>query len=100
MFNRVSTFLETLYRDMAKGGCGDNAILVSHGLFCRLFLTRFYHWTVCDDKCLSYYFIFIIMPQKVEKFHNLWNFTNCQFAIMELQEDGFYKLITKLRSNN
>lgn len=80
VFDRVSTFLETLYRDMAKGGCGDNAILVSHGLFCRLFLTRFYHWSV-------------------EKFHKLWNFDNCQFAIMELQQDGFYKLITKLKSN-
>ena len=34
MYDRVSTFLETLYRDMEKGGCGDNAFLVSHGLFC------------------------------------------------------------------
>lgn len=53
VFDRVSTFLETLYRDMEKGGCGDNAILVSHGLFCRLFLTRFYHWSVCTNN-LSY----------------------------------------------
>ena len=37
---------------------------------------------------------------QVEKFHKLWNFGNCQFAIMELQEDGFYKLITKLRNND
>ena len=43
---RVSTFLETLYRDMEKGGCGDNALLVSHGLFCRLFLTSYFHWRV------------------------------------------------------
>lgn len=46
VFDRVSTFLETLYRDMMKGYCGQNAILISHGLFCRLFLMRFYHWTV------------------------------------------------------
>ena len=46
VFDRVSTFLETLYRDMRKGRCGQNAIIVSHGLFCRLFLTRFYHWKV------------------------------------------------------
>lgn len=46
MYDRVSTFLETLYRDMRKGGCGENAIIVSHGFFCRLFLMRFFHWTV------------------------------------------------------
>ena len=46
VYDRVSTFLETLYRDMEKGGCGDNALLVSHGLFCRLFLTRYFHWRV------------------------------------------------------
>ena len=46
VYDRVSTFLETLYRDMEKGGCGQNAIIVSHGLFCRLFLARYYHWSV------------------------------------------------------
>lgn len=80
VFDRVSTFLETLYRDMQKGLCGENAIIVSHGLFCRLFLTRFYHWPV-------------------EKFHKLWNFRNCEFAIMELQPQGYYRLISDLRSD-
>lgn len=47
VFDRVSMFLETLYRDMEKGTCGQNTIIVTHGLFCRLFLTRYYHWTVC-----------------------------------------------------
>ena len=46
VYDRVSTFLETMYRDMEKGGCGQNTIIVSHGLFCRLFLTRYYHWSV------------------------------------------------------
>ena len=67
VFDRVSTFLETLYRDMAKGGCGDNAILVSHGLFCRLFLTRFYHWSVCDDNCLLEY-LAIDCPNRLRSF--------------------------------
>ena len=48
VYDRVSTFLETLYRDMEKGGCGQNAVIVSHGLFCRLFLTRYYHWSVSE----------------------------------------------------
>ncbi len=46
VYDRVSTFLETMYRDMEKGGCGQNTIIVSHGLFCRLFLMRYYHWPV------------------------------------------------------
>ena len=46
VYDRVSTFLETMYRDMEKGGCGENTIIVSHGLFCRLFLMRYYHWPV------------------------------------------------------
>lgn len=65
---------------MQKGFCGQNAILVSHGLFCRLFLTRFFHWSV-------------------EKFHKLWNFKNTQFAIMKLQPRGYYKLISELKSD-
>lgn len=97
VFDRVSTFLETLYRDMSKGGCGDNAILVSHGLFCRLFLTRFYHWSVCDDHVVMV--PCYLSSQQVEKFHKLWNFDNCQFAVMELQKDGYYKLITQLQSD-
>lgn len=36
---------------------------------------------------------------QVEKFHKLWNFDNCQYAIMELQPQGHYKLITKLKSD-
>ena len=46
VYDRVSMFLETLYRSMKRGLCGQNAVLVSHGLFCRLFIMRFYHWTV------------------------------------------------------
>ena len=48
VYDRVSNFLESLYRDMDKGKCGENAIIVSHGLFCRLFLTRFYRWPVSN----------------------------------------------------
>ncbi len=46
VYDRVSIFLESMYRDMYKGNCGQNVIIVSHGLFCRLFLTRFYRWPV------------------------------------------------------
>ncbi|XP_019853869.1 PREDICTED: phosphoglycerate mutase-like protein AT74H isoform X3 [Amphimedon queenslandica] len=78
VFDRVSIFLESLYRDMGKGRCGQNAVIVSHGLFCRLFLTRFYHWPI-------------------EYFHRLWNLENCQLVVMEFQEDGYFKLTSKLK---
>ena len=62
VFDRVSIFLESLYRDMGKGRCGQNAVIVSHGLFCRLFLTRFYHWpvsTCCFIIIIIYLFLFL-----------------------------------------
>lgn len=53
--DRVSTFLESLYRDFKGDNCERNMILVTHGLTCRLFLMRFFHWDV-------------------DLFHSLWNF--------------------------
>jgi broad specificity phosphatase PhoE len=63
VYDRVSTVIGTLIRDFRKRSF-DNVILVTHGLFCRLFLTRWYHWTI-------------------EKFHALENLENCQMLIME-----------------
>lgn len=90
-------FLETLYRDMEKGTCAQNAIIVTHGLFCRLFLTRYYHWSV--GNCSSLVMLNIKPFSQVEKFQKLWNFDNCQFAVMELQPQGHYKLVTDLKSD-
>ena len=78
VYDRASLFLQSFYRDMERGRCGQNAIIVSHGFFCRIFLTRFYRW-------------------KVEFFHSLRNFENCQFAIMALQPEGDYKLCSELK---
>lgn len=78
VFDRVSSFLETLHRDMKKGRCKENILLVSHGLTCRIFLTRYYHW-------------------EVETFHKLWNFKNGEFAVMVLQPEGGYALETVLK---
>ena len=86
VFNRVSTFLETLYRDMAKGGCGDNAILVSHGLFCRLFLTRFYHWSVRDLR-MSYFKMFF--PYRLKNFTNYGILTTASLLSWNYRKMGF-----------
>ena len=45
VYDRVSTFMETLYRDMDTGNF-QSMCLVSHGLTCRLFLMRFLRWPV------------------------------------------------------
>ena len=41
---------------------------------------------------ISYYFTI-----QVEYFHRLWNFDNCQFAVMEFQSEGYYELISELK---
>ena len=36
---------------------------------------------------------------QIDKFHKLWNFDNCQFAVMEKQPNGSYELVTELKSD-
>lgn len=73
VYDRVSTFLETMHRDFLKPDYPENAILVTHGLTMRLFLMRWFHWTV-------------------EEFHSLKNPPNCHIAEMILGPDGKYHL--------
>ena len=79
VFDRVSTFLETLHRDFRKPDFPDNALIVTHGMTLRLFLMRWYHWTV-------------------EEFENIRNPKNCQIVVMEKQDDDKYKIKTKLKA--
>jgi broad specificity phosphatase PhoE len=44
-FDRVSTFLETLMRQIRRKGC-EQVLIVSHGLTIRCFVMRFLHLTV------------------------------------------------------
>lgn len=78
VYDRVSTFMETLHRDFRKNEFPKNALIVTHGMTLRLFLMKWFHWTV-------------------EEFENVRNPKNCQIAIMERQENGKYKLITNLK---
>jgi broad specificity phosphatase PhoE len=71
--DRVSLFLETLHRDFERSDFARNAIVVTHGLTIRLFLMRWFHWTV-------------------EYFERLRNPRNGQFFVMELGPDGRYQL--------
>ena len=78
VYDRVSVFFETLYRDFKKENYPENSLLVTHGMTLRIFLMRWLHWTV-------------------EEYESLENPHNCQVLVMEMSDDGKYKLITPLR---
>lgn len=46
VYDRVSTFLETMHRDFENPDAPPNVLLVSHGLTMRLFCMRWFHWSV------------------------------------------------------
>ncbi len=50
VYDRASLFLDTLFREMDNGHHDptQNIVVVSHGLFMRLFLMRYFRWTVED----------------------------------------------------
>ena len=78
VFDRISTFLESMYRDFNKDDFPANALIVSHGMTMRLFLMRWFHWSV-------------------EDFEELHNPCNGQVVVLKLQENGKYNLISELR---
>lgn len=79
VYDRVSTFLETLYRDFDKPDYPENIliVIVTHGMTMRLFLMRWFHWTV-------------------EEFENLRNPHNGQIVVMQQKPDKRYTLLSEL----
>ncbi|KAK2419159.1 phosphoglycerate mutase protein AT74 [Trifolium repens] len=79
VFDRVSSFLESMWRDIDMNRLNHNPsndlnlIIVSHGLASRVFLMRWFRWTV-------------------EQFELLHNFGNCEFRVMQLGSGGEYSL--------
>jgi broad specificity phosphatase PhoE len=73
VFLRVSDFISTLHRDFEKKSFPENCIIVGHGMTNRVFLMRWFHMTV-------------------EEFELLRNPKNCEYYLLELQENGKYKL--------
>lgn len=79
VYDRVSDFMHTLYRDFEKGNFPDNVILVTHGMTLRIFLMRWFRWTV-------------------EEFETLRNPKNGDIVVMDLDEaNNKYKLATTLK---
>lgn len=68
VYDRISTFLETLHRDFEKPDYPEATIIVSHGIAIRVFIMRWFHWSV-------------------EKFETLRNLKNCEFVTISLDSD-------------
>eukprot|EP01012_Entosiphon_sulcatum_P058530 TRINITY_DN82620_c0_g1_i1.p1 TRINITY_DN82620_c0_g1~~TRINITY_DN82620_c0_g1_i1.p1 ORF type:complete len:308 (-),score=52.36 TRINITY_DN82620_c0_g1_i1:74-976(-) len=68
VYNRVTSFLSTLLRDPSFFE-DENIVLVTHGLTIRLFLMRWYQWSV-------------------QRFEATDNPGNCAMLVMELLDDG------------
>lgn len=79
VFDRVSSFMESLWRDIDMNRLQPdpindlNLIIVTHGLTARVFLMKWFKWTV-------------------EQFEHLNNPGNCEYRVMELGEGGEYSL--------
>jgi len=77
VYDRVSIFLETLHRDFQKSDYPENILIVTHGMTLRLFLMRWFHWSV-------------------EDFELLRNPLNCKIVIMQKDSDDRYNLASEL----
>ncbi|XP_024358718.1 phosphoglycerate mutase-like protein AT74H [Physcomitrium patens] len=83
VFDRVTSFLESLWRDIDMNRLHKpsstktlevNLVIVSHGVTMRVFLMRWFKWTV-------------------EQFEKLNNPKNCEVRVMELGEGEEYSLL-------
>ena len=79
VYDRVSDFMHSMYRDFEKKDFPDNAVLITHGMTLRLFLMRWFRWTV-------------------EEFETLRNPKNADIVVMELNRTtNKYALATELK---
>ena len=80
VYDRVTTFFDTMYRDFKKPDFPQNVLIVSHGLTIKAFLMRWFHLSV-------------------EWFDKIDTPENCQLIEMELQANGKYVLKTELKED-
>lgn len=78
VFDRVSDFLGTLHRDFDKADYPENVVIITHGMTIRLFLMRWFHWTV-------------------EEFELLANPANCEIIVLEKNDTDKYTLNKDMR---
>lgn len=79
-YDRISGFNESLWRSFGESDFASVCVLVTHGLMTRVFLMKWYHFSV-------------------EYFEDLRNMNHCEFVVMKLnQSNGKYILQNQLRT--
>jgi broad specificity phosphatase PhoE len=73
VYDRVSTFLESMHRNFEVPTAPRNVVIVTHGLTMRLFCMRWFQWSV-------------------EYFESLENPENAQPVVLLRQQDCHYRL--------
>jgi len=83
VYDRVSGFLESLYREMDNFDRKkqENYVLVTHGLFMRLFIMRYY-------------------KKSIDDFEKMLNPDNCEMWVMERNSQGKYELKSEIREDD
>lgn len=80
VFDRVSDFMGTLFRDFEKKEYPRTVVIVTHGMTMRLFLMRWFH-------------------SPVEEFESWGNPLNGSFYLLERGDSEKYNLVTPLRTH-
>ena len=86
VYDRISSFFETMYRDFEKPDFPPNVLISTHGLTAKVFLMRWFHWSV-------------------EQFEYYDTPDNCQILVMEMDKNAHpsnnyqikYNLLTPLK---
>lgn len=79
-YDRISGFNESLWRSFGEEDFASVCVLVTHGLMTRVFLMKWYHFSV-------------------EYFEDLRNVNHCEFVVMKLNQDtGKFALQNQLRT--
>ncbi len=73
VYDRVSTFLESMFRNFETQHAPGEVVIVTHGLTMRLFCMRWFHWSV-------------------EYFESLENPGNAEAVVLSRQHDFRYRL--------
>ncbi len=76
VYDRISTFLDTLYQDFTHDTWTDTIIISTHGITALIFLMRFFHW-------------------KYEEYENSGKLDNCGYVILELDDKTGRYVITE-----
>ncbi|ODV96964.1 hypothetical protein PACTADRAFT_48750 [Pachysolen tannophilus NRRL Y-2460] len=78
-YDRVASFNESLFRQFKNDDFPSVLVLITHGIWMRVFLMKWYRWSV-------------------EEFESLRNLPHCQYIVMAKNKDKEnYNLQTKLR---